>query len=42
LEADIEAIEKLYSAARAGDATCDHPGCGGKIAEVVCAQCRST
>ena len=41
-EADIEAIEKLYNAARAGDATCEHPGCSGKIVEVVCERCHST
>ena len=39
--ADIEAISKLYDAARAGDATCDHPGCGGKVVEVVCERCKS-
>ena len=33
-KADIEAISKLYDAARAGDATCDHPRCGGKVVEL--------
>lgn len=41
-EADIEAISKLYDAARAGDAACDHPNCGGSIVEVVCERCKST
>jgi len=41
-EADIKAIEKLYDAARAGDAPCEHPNCGGKIVEVVCKLCRSS
>ena len=41
-EADIKAIEKLYDAARAGDVTCEHPNCGGKIVEVVCERCRSS
>ena len=41
-ETDIKAIEKLYDAARAGDATCEHPGCGGAIVEIVCEQCRAT
>ena len=41
-EADIKAIEKLYTAARAGDATCAHPNCGGKIVEVVCERCKSS
>ena len=41
-EADIKTIDNLYDAARAGDATCEHPGCGGKIVEIVCEQCRST
>jgi hypothetical protein len=41
-EADIKAIETLYDAARVGDATCEHPNCGGKIIEVVCDNCKST
>lgn len=41
-KADIEAISKLYDAARAGDATCEHPHCGGNVVEVVCERCKST
>lgn len=41
-EADIEAISKLYDAVRAGDATCEHLSCGGKIIEIVCERCKST
>lgn len=39
-EADIELIDRLYDAARHGDATCAHPGCGGKIVQIVCERCR--